>query len=64
MKTLREVHRGLVERSAAMALEVFTSPPKTMEEFSERLGRYNELTENIKVIREAMTGDEEELDGK
>jgi len=63
MKTIQQLHRELIERSAIMGVEVFTSPPKTMEEFAERLGRYRELSETIQAIREAMTGDEDD-DGR
>lgn len=59
MKTLHQFYLEQVERSVVMTQEVFTSPPKTMEEFRERQGRYLELTDNIQALREAMAGNEE-----
>mgnify|MGYP001598678085 CR=1 FL=1 len=41
-----------------MALEVFGSPPADWSAFQKRLGQYIELAELIDIVKEAMSGKE------
>jgi hypothetical protein len=53
---LERILRELIERRAAMALEVFDSPPKDWPEFKQRFGQYLELDALIGIVKEAMSG--------
>lgn len=55
---LERVYRELIERRAAMALEVFDSPPTDWSAFQRRLGQYQELAELIAIVTQAMRGEE------
>ena len=55
---LERVYRGLIERRAAMALEMLDSPPQDWSAFQRRLGQYQELAELIAIVAQAMRGEE------
>lgn len=55
---LERVYRGLIERRAAMALEMLDSPPQDWPAFQRRLGQYQELAELIAIVAQAMRGEE------
>lgn len=55
---LERTYRELIERRAAMALEVFDSPPQDWPAFQRRLGQYQELAELIDIVKTAMSGEE------
>lgn len=55
---LEKIHRELIERRAAMALEVFDSPPADWSAFQRRLGQYQELAELIAIVEKTMRGKE------
>jgi hypothetical protein len=51
-----DLYRHFVDRIYKIQEEVFTHPPKTMEEFSVRIGRWNELHDTIaKMKADAQT---------
>lgn len=60
---LEEIYRKLIERRAEMALSVFDSPPQDFAGFKQRLGAYVELAELINIVKEVMSGQEDD-DGK
>lgn len=53
---LEKLYRELVERRAAMALEVFDSPPADWPAFQRRLGQYVELAALIEIVKDVMNG--------
>lgn len=55
---LEQIYRELIERRAEMALSVFDSPPADWPAFQKRLGAYVELAELIVIVKEAMSGKE------
>lgn len=55
---IERIHRELIERRAAMALEVFDSPPADWPAFQRRLGQYQELADLISIVAQAMRGQE------
>ncbi len=55
---LEKLYRELIERRAEMALSVFDSPPTDWPAFQKRLGAYVELAELIDIIKDAMSGKE------
>ena len=55
---LERLYRELIERRAAMALEVFDFPPSDWPAFQKRLGAYVELDALIGIVKEAMSGQE------
>lgn len=42
------------QRQAVLEKAVFSSPPKTLEDFKERLGRWLELNETAQWLSEAI----------
>lgn len=57
---LERLLRELIEKRAAMALDVLDSPPADWPGFQERLGRYRELKDLIDTLKEALTGMEKD----
>lgn len=55
---LEKLYRELIERRAKMALEVFDSPPSDWAAYKQRMGAYIELAELIDIVKDAMSGQE------
>ena len=55
---LEKIYRELIERRAAMALEMLDSPPTDWSAFQRRLGQYQELADLIDIVNKAMRGEE------
>lgn len=53
---LEKLYRELIERRAKMALEVFDSPPADWSSFQRRLGQYMELADLIDIVKNVMSG--------
>jgi len=45
-----KLYRQLQADKAKLQDEVFSSPPKTMEDFHHRLGRWQQLDETLKLM--------------
>ena len=58
---LEKLYKELIERRANMALEVFDSPPADWAAFQRRMGQYVELHDLIGIVRDAMSGQENDL---
>lgn len=52
--------RRLTARTQQIKDETFTSPPKTIEDFNVRLGRYWELQDTLKLMLEDAKGIEKD----
>ena len=55
---LEKIYRELIERRAAMALEMLDSPPTDWPAFQRRLGQYQELADLIDIVNKALRGEE------
>lgn len=55
---LEKLYRELIERRAEMALAVFDSPPADWPAFQRRLGQYIELADLIDIVKDVMSGQE------
>jgi len=55
---LEKVYKELIERRAEMALAVFDSPPGDWPAFQRRLGQYIELAALIDIVKQIMSGQE------
>ena len=53
---LEKLYRELIERRAEMALAVFDSPPADWPAFQRRLGQYMELADLIDIVKNVMSG--------
>jgi hypothetical protein len=53
---LEKLYRELIERRAEMALAVFDSPPADWPAFQRRLGQYVELAALIDIVKNVMSG--------
>lgn len=58
MQVLERIYRELLERRAEMMLAVFDSPPTDWAAFQKRLGQYVELAGLIEIVKDAMSGKE------
>lgn len=54
-----KLYRSLIARMAEIQAQVFAFPPKSMEEFHERLGAFNELKKITDAMRESAERDED-----
>lgn len=55
-----KLYRFLMGRMANMQVDIFAQPPKTMEEFRERLGAFKELTLITNKMAEEAKGKEKD----
>lgn len=55
---LEKVYKELIERRAEMALAVLDSPPADWPAFQRRLGQYIELAALIDIVKDTMSGKE------
>lgn len=53
---LEKLYKELIERRAEMALAVFDSPPSDWPAFQRRLGQYIELAALIDIVKQVMSG--------
>lgn len=53
---LEKLYRELIERRAEMALGMLDSPPADWPAFQRRLGQYMELADLIDIVKNTMSG--------
>ncbi len=58
--TITEFSIGLKKRRAELEANIFEHPPKSWDEFQERLGQYKELNISINDIDALIKGKEDE----
>lgn len=54
------LYRVLERDKAELQVQVFSNPPKTMEDFAKRLGRWQQIDLTMKLMVELATKDDQE----